>query len=295
MSEYLSLDPNALSKRDRFAYLLAGVGPRPIAFASTVDKEGNVNLAPFSFFNAFSSTPPILIFSAAVSGRDGSQKHTYENVKEIAEVVVNIVNYPIVEQMSLASTAYAKGVNEFTKAGLTQIPSDIIRPPRVAESPVAFECKVNQVIELGTEGGAGNLIISEIVKIHIDKAYLDAENALDTERLDLVGRMGGNWYCRASGSALFEIQKPIKNLGIGIDKLPKHIRESTILNGNNLGRLGNIEVLPSPAEINKIREELGEIIDPKAENKSTSLHMLAKAYLENGDSHTAICILMMAE
>jgi len=288
MREYLSLDINEISQRERFAYLLAAIGPRPIAFASTVDKNGNVNLAPFSFFNVFSSNPPIMIFSPAVSGRDGSQKHTYLNVKEHAEVVVNVVNYPIVEQMSLASTAYAKGVNEFIKSGLTEIASDLVKPPRVAESPVAFECRVKEVVELGTEGGAGNLVISEVVKMHIDKQYLDTDNKLVTEQLDLVGRMGGNWYCRASGSALFEVTKPLSTMGIGYDKLPSHIRESKILTGNDLGRLGNIEQLPSQAEIDSVKEELGANAQLEAEN----LHLLAKGYLQSGDTHTALCLLM---
>jgi len=292
MREYLSLDPKELDPRARFRYLLSAIGPRPIAFASTIDKEGRVNLAPFSFFNVFSSNPPIMIFSPAVSGRDGSQKHTYLNVKEVAEVVINVVNYPIVEQMSLASTAYPKGVNEFIKSGLNPIPSDLVKPPRVAESPVAFECRVNEVVELGTEGGAGNLVISEVVKIHIDKNYLDEKNALLTEELDLVGRMGGNWYCRASGDALFEVEKPLATLGIGIDKLPEHIRESTILTGNDLGQLGNIEVLPSREEIDRVTESLGDIINLDSENRTTSIHLLAKAYLENGDRLTAICLLM---
>jgi len=292
MKEYLSIDLNSVTQRERFSYMLTAIGPRPIAFASTIDKDGNVNLAPYSFFNAFSTNPPIVIFSPAVSARDGSQKHTYHNVKEIAEVVINIVNFPMVQQMSLASTAYAKGVNEFTKAGFTPIPSDIVAPPRVAESPVAFECRVKEVIELGSEGGAGNLVISEVLKIHIDKDYLNGDNALDTLTMDLVGRMGGNWYCRASGNALFEVEKPLSTLGIGIDKLPEHIRNSTILTGNDLGQLGNMEALPTAEEIEAVKNELGDIIQEDSENKTTSMHMLAKAYLENGDTHTAVCLLM---
>ncbi len=295
MKEYLSIDLNSISQRERFSYLLTAIGPRPIAFASTVDKDGQVNLAPYSFFNAFSTNPPILVFSPAVSARDGSQKHTYHNVKEHAEVVINVVNFPMVQQMSLASTAYAKGVNEFIKAGFTEISSDLVSPPRVAESPVAFECKVRQVIELGTEGGAGNMVISEVLKMHIHPDYLTEENRLDTVTLDLVGRLGGNWYCRASGDALFEVEKPLSTLGIGIDNLPDHIKNSDILTGNNLGMLGNMEALPTQDEISKVQSELADLLDQESENTSTSLELLAQAYLLNGDSHTAMCILMGIE
>ncbi|MDW3652461.1 MAG: flavin reductase family protein, partial [Bacteroidia bacterium] len=197
MSKYLSLDPMEMPVPQRHGYLLAAVAPRPIAFVSSVDKEGTVNLSPFSFFNVFSSNPPIMIFSPARSGRDGSEKHTHQNVKEVAEVVINIVNYPMVEQMSLASTAYDKGVNEFVKAGFTEIASDVVKPPRVAEAPAAFECKVEQVIELGNEGSSGNLVICRVLRMHYQEKYLDENRKVDTEKIDLVGRMGGAWYSRA--------------------------------------------------------------------------------------------------
>jgi flavin reductase (DIM6/NTAB) family NADH-FMN oxidoreductase RutF len=249
-----TLSPNELSVADLHQVLLAAVAPRPIAFASTIDKEGNVNLSPFSFFNVFSANPPILIFSPARRGRDNTTKHTFENVKEVPEVVISIVNHPMVEQMSLASTEYAKGVNEFVKAGFSQVDSDLIKPPRVGESPVSFECKVTDIIELGANAGAGNLIICEVIKIHIRKEYLSEQNTLDTKRLDLVGRMGESWYCRASGYSLFEIPKPLQTQGIGIDALPQHIKESSFFSGNTLARLGNQESIPTEVRSNQVAE-----------------------------------------
>ena len=204
----MKIDPANLPTAELHSYLLAAVAPRPIAFASTIDEKGNVNLSPFSFFNVFSANPPVMIFSPARRGRDNTTKHTYENLLKVPETVINIVNHAMVEQMSLASTEYAKGVNEFAKAGFTQIDSDKVKPPRVGEAPVAFECMVDDIIELGQEGGAGNLMISRVVMLHIQDEYLGANGKLDTTKLDLVGRMGGSWYCRASGDALFEIPKP---------------------------------------------------------------------------------------
>jgi flavin reductase (DIM6/NTAB) family NADH-FMN oxidoreductase RutF len=271
------------------SYLLSAVAPRPICFASTIDKAGNVNLSPFSFFNVFSSNPPIMIFSPARSGRDNSLKHSHENVKEVAEVVINIVNYPIVEQMSLSSTAYEKGVNEFTKAGLTQVPSEKVKPPRVGEAPVAFECSVTEVIELADTPGAGNLILAKVELIHINEKYL-TDGQLDTEKLDLVGRMGGSWYTRSSGYSLFEIPKPIRTKGIGVDALPESIRNSTILSGNNLGRLGNVEELPNEKEIENISSHVSV-----SEKNREELHLLAKEILEAGNTKKALAILIHAE
>ena len=241
MKNITSLDPNSLSASQVHKILLTAVAPRPIAFASTIDAEGNVNLSPFSFFNVFSANPPIMIFSPARRVRDNTAKHTLENVKEVKEVVINTVNFPIVEQMSLSSTEYSEGVNEFEKAGFTQIPSEVIQPPRVGEAPISFECTVDKVIELGNDGGAGNLVISRVQRIHINDDYLNEKGDLDTQKLDLVARMGESWYCRANGDALFEIPKPIFNKGIGVDQLPTHVLKSTVLNGNHLGRLGNLE------------------------------------------------------
>jgi flavin reductase (DIM6/NTAB) family NADH-FMN oxidoreductase RutF len=219
----LSIDPKSIPTPQLHAYLLGAIGPRPIAFASTVDENGNPNLAPFSFFNVFSANPPILIFSPARSGRSNTTKDTYNNVKKVAEVVINVVNYDMVHQMSLASSPYPAGTDEFIKSGFTKIASDTVKPFRVAESPVQFECKVNQVVELGTEGGAGNLIICEVTKIHIHEAVLDANGKIDQHKIDLVSRMGGNWYCRADKNSMFEIEKPITTCGIGYDQLPTDI------------------------------------------------------------------------
>lgn len=290
MNDILSIDPNDLTIPERHAYLLSAVAPRPIAFASTIDKAGNVNLSPFSFFNVFSSNPPVMIFSPARSGRDKSTKHTHDNVLEVPETVINIVNYPMVEQTSLASTAYAKGVNEFTKAGFMAIPSDKVAPPRVAESPVSFECIVDDVIELGQEGSAGNLVIARVVMIHIQKKYLNESGKLDTRKLDLVGRMGEIWYTRASGDALFEIPKPSYPLGMGIDNLPDHIKNSSILTGNNLARLGNLPSFPDEATITSLRQEpeVAAIL-----SDADALHRLAQRYLENGEVEKALGILML--
>ncbi len=231
------------------AYMLGAVAPRPIAFASTIDNEGRVNLAPFSFFNAFGANPPLLIFSPARRVRDNTIKHTLENVYHNDEVVINIVDYAMVEQMSLASCEYDRGTNEFEKAGLTPVASTMVRPPRVAESPASFECKVIQVIETGTEGGAGNLILCQVVLAHFKENILDANGKIDPTRLDAVARMGGDWYCRANGDALFEVPKPNEKKGIGFDSLPAKVKTSNILTGNELARLANVEALPTPTEI----------------------------------------------
>jgi flavin reductase (DIM6/NTAB) family NADH-FMN oxidoreductase RutF len=251
----LEINPTTVSIPQLHAYLLGVVGPRPIAFASTIDENGISNLAPFSFFNVFSANPPILIFSPARSGRANTTKHTYENVKIIPEVVINIVNHDMVHQVSLASAEYAKGVSEFEKAGFTPLSSKLIKPFRVKESPVQIECKVNQVIELGNGGGAGNLIICEVLLMHISEGILDEAGVVDPHKIDLVARMGGNWYCRASGNALFEINKPLSKIGIGVDAIPENIRNSSILSGNNLGQLGNVENLPSSAEIDNYKKQ----------------------------------------
>lgn len=238
------INPKEVSVGKMHSYLLGAVAPRPIAFASTIDNEGNINLSPFSFFNCFGANPPILIFSPARRGRDNTTKHTYENVLEVPEVVINIVNYDMVQQMSLASTEYAKGVNEFTKAGLTAVASSVIKPPRVGEAPVAFECKVLQVIPTGIEGAAGNLVICEVIMAHIKDEILDEEGKIDPFKIDAVARMGGDWYCRASGESLFKVPKPLDKLGIGIDQLPEGIRTSKIFTGNDLAMLANVERLP---------------------------------------------------
>ena len=286
-----SIDPTSISQQELHGYLLSAVAPRPICFASTIDKDGNVNLSPFSYFNLFSVNPPIMVFSPSRRGRDNTTKHTLDNVLEVKETVINIVNYDMVEQMSLSSTEYAHGVNEFVKAGFTQVPSDIVKPPRVGEAPVAFECIVDQVIALGDEGGAGNLVLAKVVKIHVNEAFLDTDGNLDTPKLDLVARMGGNWYCRANGDALFEIPKPIRTKGIGVDRLPKEVQNSMVLTGNNLGRLGNLEEIPTQETINRIAgnpevKSLLEITDTVTEK-----HKLAKKWLEEGKVEEALALL----
>jgi flavin reductase (DIM6/NTAB) family NADH-FMN oxidoreductase RutF len=278
----LSLDPKELSIPERHKYLLGAVGPRPIAFASTVDKDNRPNLAPFSFFNVFSSNPPILVFSPARSGRTGETKNTLDNVKEVPEVVINVVTYPMVHQMSLTSSPYEKGINEFTKAGFTEEPSDLIAPSRVKEAPVQFECKVNEVVSLGDQGAAGNLVICEVVRMHFDEAILDENKFVDQTKIDLVARMGGNWYARAHGEALFEIDKPLTTTGVGVDSLPEKMVKLHGLDGNDLGRLGNIQELPKEADINMILQAL---------NEEPSLS-LAKNLLDNGEPLKAYAVLM---
>lgn len=240
----LTINPKEIPFSKMHAYLLGAVTPRPIAFASTIDKEGNVNLSPFSFFNCFGANPPILIFSPARRGRDNTTKHSFENVREVPEVVINIVNYNMVQQASLASTEYPKGVNEFVKAGFTEAPSLIVKPPRVAESPVSMECKVLQIIETGTQGAAGNLVICEIVMMHIAESVLDNDGRIDPWKLDAVARLGGDYYCRVQGDMIFKVPKPLEKIGIGIDQLPETIRHSKILTGNDLGMLANVPTLP---------------------------------------------------
>ena len=241
-----SFDPTQLSVGDLQTLLQNAVAPRPIAFASTIDKEGNPNLSPFSFFNVVSSNPPILLFSPARKGENGGLKDTYYNLKEVPEVVINVVHYQMVEQMSLSSVSYAKGVNEFEKAGLTPIPSEVVKPFRVKESPVQFECEVQQIIELGEEAGAGNLILCLVKRIHVQTSILDAKGQIDPFLIDLVGRMGGPYYVRTIKEALFEIPKPLGVMAMGIDQLPEHIKHSPYLTGNELARLGGVEALPTP-------------------------------------------------
>jgi len=297
-SEITTIDPASITTAELHSILLTAVAPRPIAFASTVDINGNVNLSPFSFFNVFSANPPILIFSPARRVKNNTTKHTFENVKTTKEVVINIVNFPIVEQMSLSSTEYDLGTNEFIKSGLTPVPSTKVVPPRVSESPVSFECIVDNIIELGEEGGAGNLVISRVVCIHINNKYTDAKGNLDTKKLDLVARMGGSWYARIIEESLFEIPKPIFNKGIGVDSLPKHVLNSTILTGNNLGRLGNLPTIPSSKEIEKVKETaiLSTILVIKNKTeKEYQLHSLVKKLLDEGRLEQALITLFCLE
>ena len=284
----LTIDPKKIPTAKLHGYLLSAIAPRPIAFASTIDNDGNPNLSPFSFFNVFSANPPILIFSPARRVRDNTTKHTLENAHEVKEVVINVVNHAIVQQMSLSSTEYAKGVNEFDKAGFTMLKSDKIKPFRVAESPVQFECKINEIISLGNEGGAGNLIICEVVKIHLHKDILDENEAIDQHKIDLVGRSGGSYYSRAK-TGFFEIQKPISTLGIGIDNIPENIKNSSILTGNNLGLLGNIEKLPSKKDVDKFRKENPKFIGLNPIEK----HTFAQDFLDQNEVLSAWKVLLI--
>jgi flavin reductase (DIM6/NTAB) family NADH-FMN oxidoreductase RutF len=245
----LTISPSDTPQGILHGHLVSAVGPRPICFASTIDTNGNPNLSPFSFFNIFGSNPPVAVFSPARSGRTGQVKNTVENVLEVPEVVINVVSYNMVQQASLASAEYPRGVNEFIKSGFTPIPSDKIKPFRVKESPVQMECKVLEVKQMGTGGGSGNLIICEIILVHISEDVLNADKKIDPNKIDLVGRMGGNFYCRASGTALFEQVQPMANLGIGVDTLPASIRNSNVLTGNDLGKLGNVTHLPSDEDV----------------------------------------------
>ena len=285
----LTINPKDISTAELHGYLLSAVSPRPIAFASTIDERGNVNLSPFSFFNVFSANPPILIFSPARRVRGNTTKHTLENCISTKEVVINIVNYDIVEQMSLSSTEYAQGTNEFVKSGLTEEKSELVKPPRVKESPASFECKVIEVKPLGTEGGAGNLVICEIVLAHFSDSILDENNKIDPFKLDAVARMGADWYCRVQGEAIFSIEKPIRTMGIGVDQLPNNIRNSTVLTGNTLGKLGNSEKIPTKEEIVTYSSN-SEV--KKCNGDLQKLHLLGKKLLEQGNVDDAWKVLM---
>ena len=271
--------------------LQSAVAPRPIAFASTIDLDGNPNLSPFSFYNLFSTVPPILIFSPARRMRDNTIKHTLINCQNTKEVVINVVNYDIVQQMSLSSTEYADGVNEFLKSGLTQIPSDIVKPFRVKESPIQMECKVNQIIELGTEGGAGNLIICEVLKIHIQDNILDEFGKIDQTKIDLVSRLGNNWYSRAN-LGLFEVEKPITTLGIGVDNIPDFVKNSTVFDGNDLGKLGNVDCLPNQEEINTFVDNNFAVKGILSSDDVQKIHNKAKEFLNINDALSAWKVLL---
>jgi flavin reductase (DIM6/NTAB) family NADH-FMN oxidoreductase RutF len=287
----LSLETKDLSPLKLQGYLQSAVGPRPIAFASTVDANGNPNLSPFSFFNVFSSNPPILVFSPARRVRDNTVKHTLLNVQATREVVINVVNYDLVQQASLSSTEYPDGVNEFLKAGLTMVPSDLVEPYRVAESPVQFECKVNEIVALGEQGGAGNLIVCEVVKIHINEEILDERGNIDQHKIDLVSRLGGNWYSR-SNMGLFEVQKPLTTMGIGVDNIPDFVKESNVFTGNDLGFLGNIESLPTTDEIDIFVKDNFAVKAVLSADDVEKQHLKAKEYIEANDVLSAWKVLL---
>jgi flavin reductase (DIM6/NTAB) family NADH-FMN oxidoreductase RutF len=291
-----TINPKDIETPKLHRYLLGAIGPRPIAFASTMDKDGVANLAPFSFFNAFSANPPILVFSPARSGRTNTTKDTYNNIKILPEVVINVVNFELVHQMSLASSPYPSSVDEFVKSGLTPVASECVQPPRIKESPVQFECKVNEVIELGDQGGAGNLIICEVLRIHIDEAILDEHQMIDQHKIDLVSRMGGNWYCRADENSMFEIPKPITTCGIGYDELPEDIKNSDVLTANNLGQLAGIESIPNETDVNEYKLiELSELflsLEEDATQLEIEIHKRAKLLLEKNHLEEAWLTLL---
>lgn len=286
----LSINPKEISVPEFHQWLLGAVTPRPIAFASTVDKQGNVNLSPFSFFNCFGANPPLLIFSPARSGRKNTTKHTYENVLEVPEVVINIVSHAMVQQASLASAEYPKGVNEFIKAGFTEVASVMVKPPRVGESPVSMECKVIQVIQTGNMGAAGNLVICQVLLMHVREDVLDENGHIDPFKLDVVARLGRDWYCRVQGNAIFKVPRPNEKVSMGIDQLPESIKKSKVLTGNDLGMLATVESIP---------EDHNELHDNRlvaARQKGTdAVHALAQAYLQEGRVVEAWRILLAGE
>ncbi|MDN5287661.1 MAG: flavin reductase [Mucilaginibacter sp.] len=294
----LSIKTSDLSIPQLHNYLNHAIAPRPICLASTVDKDGNVNLSPFSFFNIFSTNPPVCVFSPSRSVRDNTTKHTLENILEVPECVINIVNYDIVQQVSLSSVNYAKGVNEFVKSGLTPVMSELVKPPRVAEAPVQLECVINEVISLGDKPGAGNLVLAEIKMIHINEDILDADGKIDQAKIDLVARLGGDWYCRITEDNLFKVAKPNFKMGIGVDALPHAIRNSRVLTGNNLGQLGNHEILPSneAVEAYSLTPDIKELLDATigdSQTRELQLHLKAKHLLDEGRVEEALMVLLM--
>lgn len=294
----LTINVSELSPEQLQNYMQYAIAPRPICFASTVDAAGNINLSPFSFFNMFSTNPPVCVFSPARRVRDNTTKHTLENILEVRECVINIVNYDMVQQMSLSSTEYAKGVNEFEKAGFTMQASQLVQPPRVMEAPVQMECLVTQVISLGDQAGAGNLIVAEVKLMHIKEEILDESGKIDQEKIDLVARLGGDWYCRVTPDNLFKVAKPLTTLGIGVDALPHDVRNSRELSGNDLGMLGNVEQLPTPEEIDDMRSDAAvkEVLDATIGDASTrmrELHGLAKEFLRQGRVSDALKIVLL--
>ncbi|MDH2208432.1 MULTISPECIES: flavin reductase family protein [Empedobacter] len=290
MQHTKSFEPNTSQFDDIFKH---AISPRPICFASTVDKDGNVNLSPFSFFNMMGQNPPICVFSPLRKMRDGSTKHTLENIWEHPECVINIVNYNMVQQQSLASVEYPKGVNEFVKAGFTELPSELVKPPRVAESPIQFECKVREVISVTDQPGAANLVIAEIVRMHVQEDLLDENDKVSPYDLDLVARMGGDYYCRVIPESIFEVEKPTRTIGLGIDQLPDEVKHSNYLTSNNLGQLGNVEKLPTNEMIRNFKEQLTERLDIQKFKSAEVRHQVAAKLLEQGDVNGAWYWLLM--
>ena len=290
----LTLNLKNLSPADIQNYLQHAVAPRPIAFASTIDTQGNVNLSPFSFFNLFSSNPPVVIFSPARRVRDNTTKHTLQNVLEVPEVVINIVDYDMVQQTSLASCEFAKNENEFAKAGFTEQKATIVKPPMVQESKIKLECKVLEVKPLGTEGGAGNLVICEVLCMHIDESILDENNKIDQTKINHVARLGGDWYCKVDANSLFKVAKPNAQLGIGVDALPAAIRNSKILSGNHLGQLANVHDMPvvDPNFENDTLKQIVQYYNLDPQEMETETHKLSSILLNDGNITDAWQVLL---
>jgi flavin reductase (DIM6/NTAB) family NADH-FMN oxidoreductase RutF len=288
------IDLKDLKVHDRQNYLQHAIAPRPICFASTVDKEGKVNLSPFSFFNLFSTNPPIVIFSPARRGRDNTTKHSLENVQEVPEVVINIVDYDMVQQASLASCEYPKGTNEFVKTGFTAEPATLVKPPMVKESKIKMECRVIEIKILGTEGGAGNLVICEVMRMHIDESILDENKRIDQRKLHHVARLGGDWYCKVDETNLFIVQKPNTQLGIGADALPGTIRNSKILTGNNIGQLANVHEYPAidPSFDDDFLKQVIQYYSINPEDMEKEIHLYAKKLLDEGKVQEAWQVLL---
>ncbi len=286
----MTIDPSEIPVPQMHAYLLGAVTPRPIAFASTVDEEGNVNLSPFSFFNCFGANPPVVVFSPARRGRDSTTKHTYENVREVPEVVIHIVTYDMVQQVSLASAEFPRGVNEFVKAGFTPVESVKVRPPRVAESPVAMECRVTQIISTGDKGAAGNLVICEVILMHIDERVLGADGRIDPWKLDAVARLGGDYYSRVNGESIFRVPRPLDRAAIGMDQLPDKLRLSDVLTGNELAMLANVVAIPTLSADDPVRI-LPEVREAMAKG-TRAVHMLVRNRLAEGQIEEAWKIVL---
>lgn len=289
--DMLTIDPKETPQKDLHQFILGTVAPRPIAFVSTLDKDGNPNLAPYSFFNAFSSNPPIVVFSSNRRASNNTTKDTLGNVRASGECVINAVNYNIVRQMAVASVEFPTGVSEFLKTGLTPVPSDIVKPPRVGESPAAMECIVQDIVTLGEGGGAGHLIICKVVRMHVAKEVLGERNRIDPQKMDLMGRMGRAYYVRCSGPAIHTIVQDYLPVTLGYDQLPDHIKNSSVLTGNDLGKLAGLVSLPGEEELTKTRQ-MKEVVDALAGTR-TSLHYLAKTFLDKGEVMTGFSILMM--
>lgn len=275
----MTIDPKEHPTAKNYGYLVGAIGPRPIAFASTVDAQGNPNLSPYSFFNVFSANPPVVIFSPVRRVQDNSVKDTLKNIEETGEVVINIVNYAMVQQMSLSSASYDRGVDEFVKSGFTKVPSETVKPFRVKESPASFECRLREIVSLGEEGGAGNLVICEVTRMHFSEDILQ-DGKIDQRKIDQVARMGGNWYTRAA-PGMFEVPKPTQDIGVGVDQIPENIKHSQILTGNDLGKLGTAPTLPNEDAIEAFmaaNSELYKLVSAMDENR---LHRKAQELLHD--------------